>query len=307
MAIVEPYDGDAVAARLRRRRLERVLRDHWRPGLARRLTLTRDVHDAAFTRLLADQRVDLMVVSRWGIIRPEVFNIPPLGTLNTHVSLLPELRGPTPIEGAILAGLDRTGVTIHLMSEGIDTGDIVLQRRFSIGTSDAECAVQLRAAKLMREMYADVIQHVRSGSMETQPQAESGRFYFSWRKCFGSNPWEELVIDWSAPAWLIQRASRIQRCLTKWQNRDLHLLEIRLGRDDAKGEPGVIVTAGRHSIVVATGEGNIEARITGEHGTPRWRKSRTPIIPSVGERLDSATWPGWKQFASWATASAGVR
>ena len=248
-----------------------------------------------------------MVVSRWSIIRPEVFEIPPLGTLNTHISLLPELRGPTPVEGAMLAGLDRTGVTIHFMSDGIDTGDIVLQRPFPVGTGDTDSTVQLNAARLMREMYAEVIRRFRSGSVEVQPQTESGQSYFSWRKCFGANPWEALAIDWNAPAWLIQRATRIKRCHTTWENRDLPLLETRLCRKASTGTPGEVISSSRHCIVVATGEGTIEARISRDQDLRPWRKSGAPAAPPVGERLDSATWPAWEPFASWAVASASAR
>jgi methionyl-tRNA formyltransferase len=302
VAIVEPCKGHAVESQLRKRRLARAIRDRWHPGMVRRLRLTHDVHETAFADLLKHLCVDLMVVSRWHIIRPEVFRIPSLGTLNTHVSLLPELRGPSPVEGALIAGLGRTGVTIHHMDDGIDTGDIVLQRQLPIETGDTAIEVQHKAAKLMRVMYAEVIRRIRSGTVEAQPQNSYGSSYFSWRKCFGSDPEAVLAIDWNAPGWLIQRAAKIQRCHTTWNNRTFRLVEPRLCQKGATGVPGEIVSINRHSVVVATGEGNIATGIDSERGIWSGQIPRSRSIPPVGERFNSSSWPGWERFTSWAVA-----
>lgn len=107
-----------------------------------------------------------------------------------------------------------------------------------------------------------------------------------------------------APAWLIQRAAKIRLCHTSWQDRTFQLTDTRLGQSDATGAPGEIVLSRHRSVVIATGKGNIETRIGGQHELRSWRRSNPRIVPSVGARLDSATWPGWEQFASWAAASA---
>jgi methionyl-tRNA formyltransferase len=301
VAIVEPFHDPPSALQLWRRRFQAIVRNPWSPGLARRLSLIRDVHDPSFLEQLEQLRVDLMVVSRWGLIRPEVFEKPSLGTLNTHLSLLPELRGPTPVEGALLAGLTRTGVTIHFINAGIDTGDIVLQRRLAIHSTDTEHEIHLGAAKLMRQMYTEVIQSFRSGHVPRYSPVSSEEFYFSWRKCFASNPSQPLAIDWRAPAWLIQRAVHIRPCYTRWQNLAARLVEARVVRGhEAAGTPGEVISTQGARIRVKTGEGIIETRLEcGDIGN-QVTEEVMPAGPAPGERLHSATWPGWSKFASWA-------
>ncbi len=89
---------------------------------------------------------DLIVVAAFGQILPKsVLALPPKGCINVHASLLPRWRGASPIQAAILAGDERSGVTIMLMEEGLDTGPILTQRTVPIrpGTTGAELSQQL--------------------------------------------------------------------------------------------------------------------------------------------------------------------
>ena len=80
---------------------------------------------------------DLIVVAAYGqILRPELLDLPPLGCINIHGSLLPRWRGAAPIQASILAGDPETGITIMMMDEGIDTGDMLAKRALPIAADD---------------------------------------------------------------------------------------------------------------------------------------------------------------------------
>ncbi len=104
-------------------------------GLA--LAQPANLRDPAAHAVLQTVAVDAMVVAAYGLILPaEVLAIPPRGCLNIHASLLPRWRGAAPIQRALLAGDDATGITIMQMDEGLDTGAILMQERIAIGAAD---------------------------------------------------------------------------------------------------------------------------------------------------------------------------
>ena len=97
----------------------------------------------AFLARMRGLRPDLSVVAAYGhFLSREALDLPALGSINVHASLLPRWRGAAPVERAILAGDERTGVSIMLMDEGLDTGDILVRSELAIGAT--ECAGELR-------------------------------------------------------------------------------------------------------------------------------------------------------------------
>jgi methionyl-tRNA formyltransferase len=90
----------------------------------------KQIREAVFLQDLAALRPDMMVVAAYGKILPrEVLSLAPLGCYNVHASLLPAYRGAAPIQWAIINGEDHTAVTVHFVDEGIDTGDILVQKK----------------------------------------------------------------------------------------------------------------------------------------------------------------------------------
>jgi methionyl-tRNA formyltransferase len=101
---------------------------------------------------------DLSVVVAYGhILRPEVLELPPLGSLNIHASLLPELRGAAPIHAAIVRGHPLTGITLMRMSEGMDEGPILLQRTLPISEEDTQSGLTLRLSELGAEALLETL------------------------------------------------------------------------------------------------------------------------------------------------------
>ena len=123
---------------------------------------------------------DLLVVVAYGLLLPRaVLELPRLGCLNIHASLLPRWRGAAPIQRAILAGDRETGVTIMQMDEGLDTGAMLAQRRLAVG--DHTDAGQLHAslAELGAQLLLDTLDAVEAGRVHAEPQPEQGLYFRS--------------------------------------------------------------------------------------------------------------------------------
>jgi len=134
---------------------------------------------------------DVAVVAAYGLILPqEVLDAPRNGCLNVHGSLLPRWRGAAPVQRAIMAGDEVTGVTIMRMEAGLDTGPMLLKREVAIGRKNsAQVTAELAeiGAKTMAEVLA-------SGNFEGEPQPEQGVTYAA------KIAKQEARIDWSRPA-----------------------------------------------------------------------------------------------------------
>jgi methionyl-tRNA formyltransferase len=122
---------------------------------------------------------DLMIVVAYGLILSEtVLSIPRLGCWNVHASLLPRWRGAAPIQRAIEAGDEVTGVCLMQMERGLDTGPVLLSLRTPIGRDDTTPSVQERLAALGAEVLAEGLQLLREGkSPLAVPQSEDGALY----------------------------------------------------------------------------------------------------------------------------------
>ena len=119
---------------------------------------------------------DLMVVVAYGLILPQaVLDIPRLGCLNIHASLLPRWRGAAPIQRAILAGDERTGISIMQMDAGLDTGPELLRRELAIGPHETAGELHDRLARARRAGHRRGRAGWLTGTLQAQPQPASGR------------------------------------------------------------------------------------------------------------------------------------
>jgi len=135
-----------------------------------------DAQDAR--QALLDAAPDLMVVAAYGLILPRwVLDLPVHGCFNIHASLLPRWRGAAPIQRAIQAGDELTGITIMQMDEGLDTGDMLLRRELAI--SDTHTAAQLHdeLAQMGAEAIVDAVALLEKGQLKPSPQPAEGVTY----------------------------------------------------------------------------------------------------------------------------------
>ena len=121
---------------------------------------------------------ELIIVAAFGqILRPAVLELPSFGCINVHASLLPRWRGAAPIQAAILAGDDHTGVTIMRMDAGIDTGPVLSQRSLPIHPDETTATLSMRLASLGAELLLEVLPKYLQGEISPHPQPETGATY----------------------------------------------------------------------------------------------------------------------------------
>jgi methionyl-tRNA formyltransferase len=210
---------------------------------------------AAARQALQAARPDVMVVAAYGLILPQwVLDLPRLGCLNIHASLLPRWRGAAPIHRAIEAGDDATGVTIMQMDAGLDTGDMLLAERVAIAASDTTGTLHDRLAALGGRMIVQALELAGSGGLSPVPQPAEGVTYAH------KIDKAEAAIAWTQPAPVIARRVRafdpFPGATGVVQGETLKVWEAHAVPAAAAGDaPGTVLAADAQGIAVACGEG----------------------------------------------------
>ena len=201
---------------------------------------------------LASLSPDVVVVAAYGLfLPPEVLNVPPLGCLNIHPSLLPRYRGPSPVVTAILNGDDETGVTIMKLDQGMDSGPILTQERVSIVGEETAPELTQRLFDVGADLLVDALPRWSSGDIQATPQDESRATFTSLvRK-------EDGKIDWTVDAERIARMVRAYEpwpgTFTYWDGKLLKILRATSMAGDAP--PGQVVEMEDGGVGIGTGDG----------------------------------------------------
>ncbi|MEQ1813849.1 MAG: methionyl-tRNA formyltransferase [Candidatus Nitrotoga sp.] len=216
-------------------------------------------------QILCDYAAEVMVVAAYGLILPQtVLSLPRLGCLNIHASLLPRWRGAAPIQRAILAGDEETGITIMQMDAGLDTGDILLKKRCSITAQDTAQTLHDKLAGLGAGAIIEALQHLSGDKLS--PIIQDNKLATYAPKLNKA----EALINWSAPATQVCRAVRAycpfpvahtyfgSTPIKIWQA-TIHLADAQadLGNQSEIYKPGTILSIDQHGILVACGQGAI--------------------------------------------------
>ena len=194
---------------------------------------------------------DVIVVMAYGQILPrDVLKMPRVACLNLHASLLPRWRGAAPVQAAIAAGDRETGITVMYMDEGLDTGDILLQRTLNIQRADTGGSLHDRLAHIAPEALLESLRLLAAGSAPRIPQDDALATYARKLKR------EHGEIDWSESAEAIERKIR---AYNPWpgafMKADTQNLKIFSGSVvDLRGQPGEILRSDK-DLIVATGKG----------------------------------------------------
>ena len=132
-----------------------------------------------FRNYILKANVDIVMVGTWKEkLKKETFSMPKIGTVNIHPSLLPRYRGPNPYTQVILRGEKKTGVTVHLIDENLDTGAILLQKEFDILPSDTGKELRERAFVAARELASEFFRKIQREVIIPIKQNESRATYF---------------------------------------------------------------------------------------------------------------------------------
>ncbi|HCB1500879.1 methionyl-tRNA formyltransferase [Klebsiella oxytoca] len=211
-------------------------------------------------QLVASLNADVMVVVAYGLILPkQVLDMPRLGCLNVHGSLLPRWRGAAPIQRALWAGDTETGVTIMQMDVGLDTGDMLYKLSCPITGEDTSGSLYDKLAVLGPQGLLETLAQLVSGTAKPEVQDET---LVSYAEKLSK---EEARIDWSLSA------VQLERCIRAFNPWPISWLEIdeqpvkvwraSVSTDTSSAEPGTIMAVSKLGIQMATGDGilNLES------------------------------------------------
>lgn len=216
--------------------------------------------EAGSVEQLAALNADLMIVVAYGLLLPlAVLEIPRLGCLNVHGSLLPRWRGAAPIQRAIWAGDAETGVTIMQMDEGLDTGDMLAKASCLIADDESSASLYEKLALQAPQVLVDTIKQLVNGELKAEKQDPQLACYA--KKLSKS----EALIDWSKDAVFIERCIR---AFNPWpmsyfmlEDKAIKVHKASLLANNSEQPAGTIIAADKNGIQVATGEGIINLEV----------------------------------------------
>jgi len=228
------------------------------------------VRDQHFIQQVQALAPDLIVVVAFGQILPRaLLDIPPRGCINVHASLLPAYRGAAPINWALINGETVTGVTIMLLDEGMDTGDILLQKTVSIRPDDTAATTHDRLAESGAVLLGEALDELRSNGWKRIPQDHTQATYAPILKK------EDGLIQWSKSAREIHNQVRGMNlwpgCFTFFRGKLLKIYHTGVLEKNEGAIPGKITAVGDSGFVVSTGSGTLliqELQIEGKKKMP---------------------------------------
>ncbi len=211
------------------------------------------MRDGTAYKILKELKPDLIVVVAYGKILPkEILEIAPLGCINIHGSLLPKLRGAAPIQWSVINGDEYSGVTSMMMNEGLDTGDMLVERRVKIDFCETSGELYDRLSFVGAEVLEETLEKLENGTLEHTPQNDEESTYapllskeisnINWNdtalsvynKIRGLNPWPVAITYIDGVKYKIFESEYVE---------------------NVKGNPGEIVE-NKKQLVVVCGDGN---------------------------------------------------
>lgn len=208
---------------------------------------------------LAALKPDLMIVAAYGLLLPQnILDIPRHGCLNVHASLLPRWRGAAPIQAAILAGDEKTGISLMRMTAGLDEGPVFSMRELVIGPEESAAELHDRLATMGGELLVADLAKIIAGDIAAEDQDESLTSYAAKIKT------ADAELDWSLPAAALHdivRAYNPAPGAYFFREVDGDSVRIKVWQAsvvaDVMAVPGSIVTFDANGVVIAASEGGL--------------------------------------------------
>ncbi|MFT4062657.1 MAG: methionyl-tRNA formyltransferase [Edaphocola sp.] len=201
--------------------------------------------DPAFVEQLKELNADLQIVVAFRMLPEIVWNMPPMGTVNVHASLLPQFRGAAPINRAIMNGAAETGVTTFRLKHEIDTGNILLQEKTTIAPEDDAGSLYQRLMGMGAALLLQTIDGLANGSITERPQANVGSELAHAPKIFK----EDCQIDWqktAKEAWnQVRGLSPYPAAFTSLEGKQLKIFKAAIGQECGETAPGTVYTDGK--------------------------------------------------------------
>ncbi len=208
-----------------------------------------------FIEELRSYRADLQIVVAFRMLPEVVWNMPPLGTINLHASLLPDYRGAAPINWAIIKGEKTTGLTTFFLQHAIDTGDIILQRPVEIENKDDAGSLHDKMMHAGAGLVLDTVRAIENNTVVPLPQKQES--LKSAPKLFR----EDCLIHWNRDAEqvlnFIRGLSPYPGAYTFFDNRTVKIFRAHKETANIISEPGAHYTDGHSRLIYAAENGNI--------------------------------------------------
>ncbi len=218
------------------------------------------LRESQFLEDLQKFNADLFIVVAFRMLPEAVWQMPPMGTINVHGSLLPDYRGAAPINWAIINGEKKTGVTTFKLKHAIDTGDILLSRDISIGENETAGELHDRMKEIGAELLLKTILEIANETSSETPQPVAPSVSKHAPKIFT----ETARINWSQEMPkvynLIRGLSPYPGAFTELQGKTLKIYKAEMEYSRLPGSPGVYETDGKHFLKFACRDGFISLK-----------------------------------------------
>jgi methionyl-tRNA formyltransferase len=211
-----------------------------------------NLKDPRVFAILKEMNPEAIIVVAYGKFLPKnILDLPPLGCLNLHASLLPRHRGPSPISAALLSGDKQTGATVMLMDSGMDTGQILAQSIVQIGSEDAAGELHDKLMEQGALLMVETVKKLAKKEIVSVPQDESKATYCKLLKK------TDGLMDWNLDA---QRLDRIVRAMNPWPGAFFTVGQeaVKVWRGSVlhgHGKPGTVIDVTSKGVLVGTGQG----------------------------------------------------
>jgi methionyl-tRNA formyltransferase len=229
--------------------------------------------DPAFLESLTALQADLQVVVAFRMMPVVVWDMPPMGTINVHASLLPQYRGAAPINWAIMNGEKESGVTTFKLKHEIDTGDILLQQTVPIEATDTAGSFHDKLMHAGATLLVETVKGLADGSLQEKPQQDFGVTALKHApKIFK----EDMRINWQQPAAkihdFIRGLSPYPAAFTTLQEKNLKIYQSHIELATLEQTPGTVDTDGKTYLRFAAADGWVYADDIQQEG-----KKRMPV------------------------------
>jgi len=226
--------------------------------------MPKEINTPKFIKLLANLKPDLIISSGFPkIFCKEILQIPSLGCINTHPSLLPKYRGMAPDFWAIINGDKETGLTVHFLDEGVDSGDIISQGKVEISSTDTGFTLEEKLGELASELFKKWFPLVKEGNVPRIKQNNEGATFCNWRKIYAQINWNDSAIKiynltraLTSPSWgggaftfLNKKKIKVWKAEIIEGDKKVHFVDNKI--------PGQILAITGRGFVVNTGKGQL--------------------------------------------------
>jgi methionyl-tRNA formyltransferase len=224
-----------------------------------RLLQPEKLKNETFIEELKNVQADIQIVVAFRMLPEIVWNMPPMGTLNVHGSLLPQYRGAAPINWAVINGEKETGVTTFKLKHEIDTGNILLQKSFSIGEDETAGEVHDRMKLIGAELLVETLKGLSNNSLQETEQSLNSSSIKHAPKIFT----ETCKIDWNAPIDkihnLIRGLSPFPGAFSFLHDKTLKIYKSKKEKSNHNLSIGEVVSDGKSFLKFASADGYIHA------------------------------------------------